>query len=161
MRDLGAQRRIIRFAGFPRLQLPSQSRWRAGRFARNDKQIIAKSQLIVNIFVNTIVNPSPIHFLAFMHISVKMIEGVCSLMDRASVFGTEGWGFESLRPRHFLTSPLAGLARSISNWTNHEMQAPLLPPGFRPPRSHFLGVWRGNRQRWLADRTDHRLRRRR
>lgn len=26
-----------------------------------------------------------------------------SSMDRASVFGTEGWGFESLRPGHFVT----------------------------------------------------------
>ena len=27
-------------------------------------------------------------------------------MDRASVFGTEGWGFESLRARHFIPTTL-------------------------------------------------------
>lgn len=33
-------------------------------------------------------------------------------MDRASVFGTEGWGFESLRPGHL--SLLAGVAAPLS-----------------------------------------------
>ena len=49
-------------------------------------------------------------------------DGPVAQLDRASVFGTEGWGFEPLRGHHFeVASPFAGpkgfLKKTI--WRSH------------------------------------------
>src|SRR4029078_2790427 len=69
--------------------------------------------------------------------SVEMLEVAArarSSMDRASDFGSEGWGFKSLRAHHYISSGRINEHQELTH--RLELNYRLFREGFPPPKLH-------------------------